>query len=429
MTICLPEWLVPPLSTRQRRCDNLTLLLLLLITLCLPLPVGASTNQQVEEAVKLLEQKEYVLALELLNDLESRLLNPGQISRLFAYAYLGRGYQLLSASDFPAAREAFSEGRRYDGNDVRFWQGEVMATFQQGYYAEAVSLLDQALGIAPQNAELYHLLGQAYYADGRMAEALDALHRSSDLGGGTDVAALLEKVRREWQIEQEMGLEVRGHFQLSFVDGVQGASLAPEILEVLEDAYAELGSDLSYYPDVKVPILLYARRDFSSVTNSPDWAGAVYDGKVRLPLGGLRHMNDQLKAMLYHEYMHVLVHYMANRQVPVWLNEGLAETAGRRIFPLPLTALRDAVASRRLIDWDQLSRPFTALAESEVRLAYEQSYSMVHFMIDRFGWHKMTELLARLGKRQAWVPAVTVVYRDYGLDWPAIIVEWQASLK
>ncbi len=73
-----------------------------------------------------------------------------------------------------------------------------MTLYKQGHYAEAASTLDQALGIAPDNADVYRLLGQSYYADGRMAEAVDALTRSSELGGGADTVKLLEKVRREW---------------------------------------------------------------------------------------------------------------------------------------------------------------------------------------------------------------------------------------
>ena len=226
-----------------------------------------------------------------------------------------------------------------------------------------------------------------------------------------------------------MGREVRGHFQLSFVDGDQNANLATAILETLEDAYTELGADLAYYPDVRVPVLLYSRKDFSSLTRSPDWAGGVYDGKIRLPLGGMHHMTDQLAAILYHEYSHVLVHFLANRNVPVWLNEGLAELAGRRIYPVPLVDLKKASDESQLLPWEGLAAPFSGLPSDRVRLGYEQSYSLVHFMVDRFGWHKMTQLLELLGTRKEWQAAIAEVYRDYGLDWPAILAEWQASLS
>lgn len=394
----------------------------------MPAPGSGPPSQEMQDVVTLIEQQEFSRALDLLEKIQSRVPNPDDIAPLLAFSYLGWGNQLLASGDFPAARAAFQEGRRHDRNDVRFWQGEAMVCYRQGQYAEAASLLDQAIGIAPQNADLYQQLGVAYYADGRMAEALDALIRSSELGGGGETDELLLKVRNEWRLEQKMDREVRGHFQLSFVDRGQTATIATAILETLEEAYVELGSELAYYPDVRVPVLIYSRRDFSVVTNSPDWAGAVYDGKIRLPIGGLPQMNDQLEAVLYHEYAHVLVHFLTNRNVPVWLNEGLAELAGRRKFSPPLTQLQKAVEHNRLIDWDELAKPFTGFPEDKALLAYEQSYSLVRFLVESFGWHKISELLERLGRRQEWQTAVADAYRGNGLDWPAILNEWQARV-
>ena len=290
-------------------------------------------------------------------------------------------------------------------------------------------MLDQALGIDQENPDLYLLLGKAYYAGGRMAEAIDALQRSLEYGSGVEVASLLDKVRREWQIEEQMQQEYRGHFQLSFVDGAQASDLASDILETLEDAYVEVGSDLAYYPDIRVPVLLYSHRDYADVTHSPDWAGAVYDGKIRLPLAGMRGMTKRFSSILYHEYMHVLVHFIAGSNVPVWLNEGLAELSGRRIDSTPLTDLTAASEIGQLLEWRDLEKSFTGLPDYHVPLAYEQSYSLVLFMVDSYGWHNMVELLESLGKQQEWQGAITAVYQEYGLDWPAILKEWQANLN
>jgi tetratricopeptide (TPR) repeat protein len=400
-----------------------------MIAFALPPASVVVAESQAQEAIRLLELNEYAQAIDLLHSLEESLPDPTQVSPLLAVAYLGRGFQLLAIGDYSASREAFQEGRRYNEDDVRLWHGEAIAWFKQGQYANASSLLDQAIGIAPQNRELYALLGKAYYAEGRMLEALDALAVSAELGGGLDVSELLAKVQREWQVEQTMRQEMRDHFQLYFVEGNHAASLAAEILEALEDAYADLGSNLAYFPAVRVPVLLYSAKEFAAVTNSPDWAGAVYDGKIRLPLGGVKRVTGPLEALLYHEYMHVMVHFMANGRAPVWLNEGLAELAGRRRYPLPLTQLQKAAVDNQFIDWDDLAKEFTSLEESKVPLAYEQSYSLVYFLVDRFGWHKITELLESLGKKEDWLSAVNAVYLDYGLDWPAILVEWQAGVK
>jgi tetratricopeptide (TPR) repeat protein len=404
-------------------------MLLLSLALSLPASCLATPDQDMQEAVNLLEQKDFSRAVDLLLEIQTSITNPDAVVSMLAFAYLGLGHQQLAAGDFSAAREAFREGRRYDEDDVRFWQGEAISSYRQGRYAEAASLVDQALGIAPQNADLYHLLGITYYADGRMAEALDALTRANELDGGAEALALLEKVSREWQLEENMGQEVRGHFQISFVDGDQVSGLAGAILEILEDAYVALGSELAFYPDVKVVVLLYTHKDFAAVTNSPDWAGAAYDGKIRLPLGGLSRMNDRLAGVLYHEYAHVLVRFLTNRNAPVWLNEGLAEMAGRRIFSPALQQLQQAKANNQLLGWDGLVKPFSGLPADKVLLAYEQSYSLVQYMVDTFGWYKISELLQRLGKRQEWQAAVADTYAEFGLDWPAILKEWQAGLN
>jgi hypothetical protein len=140
-------------------------------------------------------------------------------------------------------------------------------------------------------------------------------------------------------------------------------------------------------------------------------------------------MTDRLTALLYHEYMHVLVHFLGNHRVPVWLNEGLAEVAERQIYSRPLLHLQSAAEKKQLLGWETLSASFAKLGSGQVELAYEQSYSLVYFMIDRYSWHKMSELLEKIGGGQAWQDAVSAVYLDYGLDWPAILVEWQASLR
>ena len=85
--------------------------------------------------------------------------------------------------------------------------------------------------------------------------------------------------------------------------------------------------------------------------------------------------------------------------------------------------------SDSILGWDTLAKPFSSLPADKVLLAYEQSYSLVSFMVDRYGWHKIPELLENIGKQKPWQDAIADVYQDYGLDWPAILREWQASLS
>lgn len=401
---------------------------LLWLLLCWPPTVSASLDLMLQEAIADLEQQRYVQALDTLTEIAARHPDPEQVSAYLALAWLGRGFQLITAGDFPAAREAFFAGRRYNADDVRFLQGEGLAWYREGRYAEAAAIFDRATGYAPERADLFLMLGRAYYADGRMAEALDALVRAKDRGGGDETAALLAKVRREWQVEQGMAREASGHFILSYEDG-RPAELADRILDVLEAAYVEFGADLNYYPAVKVTVLLYERADFKSVTGSPDWAGAQYDGKIRVPYVPGMHMTPAFEALLYHEYAHVAVHFLANRKAPVWLNEGLAELAGRRRLDRPSEHLQAALREDRLISWDSLAQSFAGLPAGKVPLAYEQSHALVAHLVDRYGWHTLRELMERLAAGEGLQAAVGYAWRDYGMSWPALLAEWRAGVN
>lgn len=417
------------MNSRFEMIPHRIVLSLLLSAFLFAPPLWAGTPQQdIEGALLLMEQKEYAQALVLLHEAESAIANRDELSGLISSAYLGLGYQLLAENAFAEAQENFQEGRRYDDRRLGLWQGEAISLYRQGRYEAAVALLNEAIGLAAENSNLHALLGRSYYAAGHMQESIDSLIRAVELGGGEEVIVLLEKVRREWQVEKEMEREVRGHFQLSFVDGTHAADLAVDILNVLEDAYAELGSELAFYPDVSVPVLIYTKQDFANITRSPDWAGGVYDGKIRIPVGGMHTMTEPLAAILHHEYAHVLLHFMTNRNIPVWLNEGLAELFGRRVFAPPLDDFKAARNKGVTLDWDKLSGSFSALPGEDVRLAYQQSFAMVSFMVERYGWHKMTELLVELGKKKEWQTAIADVYATYGLDWLAIRAEWKASL-
>ena len=90
--------------------------------------------------------------------------------------------------------------------------------------------------------------------------------------------------------------------------------------------------------------------------------------------------------------------------------------------------MRASAGFGQLLDWRILASPFSGLPGDRVALAYEQSYSLASFMVDSYGWHNMIELLESLGKRTAWSVAVAEVYREYGLDWPAIQNEWQVGM-
>ena len=63
---------------------------------------------------------------------------------------------------------------------------------------------------------------------------------------------------------------------------------------------------------------------FRDVTRSPQWAAAAYDGIIRVPMRGAGEKGEDLDRVLAHEFSHALIRSLATRNLPTWLNEGLA---------------------------------------------------------------------------------------------------------
>lgn len=387
----------------------------------------ASVDALVNDGASLVAKGEYAEGLKLLHEAETRLPDRRTVAGLLGHAYIGLGYQYLEKGQAEAALAAFAAAEAYRPDDPQLWQGEAIAALHLGQNAQAEVAVQRAIGLAADQSQLHALLGRIRYAAGDMAGALSALEQARDLGGDEDVLVLLAKVEREWHHERGMQRDYGSVFHLSYADDGR-SDLADAILATLEKAYAELGAELDYYPDIKVPVLLYTRQAFRLVTDSPDWAGALYDGKIRIPLGGLQRITPELKALLYHEYAHAIMRFLGKGRLPVWLNEGYAELAGRRQHDPGLEALRQARAGDRLLPWERLADGFEHLPAEQVRLAYQQSYALVAFLVDHFGWHLFRDLVEALASRATLADAFHEVYGDYGMDWERLQAGWQDGL-
>ncbi len=390
--------------------------LLCILLLFLAGPSFASPEQPLQEGLSLLRAGQIEEAIAALHRAERQLVDNSRANGPLGEAYLQLGMNKLNVGDEAAAREAFARAKHYLPEDPRPWQGSAIAWLHAGQPVAAAGELNEALAIAGDQPDLLLLLGRAHYAAGDLLQAEEAWQKAVELGGGGELSQLLEKVRRELRAESGMNRNLSGRFTLAYAVGVSDR-LAGLVLEELQAAYQELGREFGYYPEADIPVLLYVREDFAAVTRSPAWAGAVYDGKIRVPLGGVESMSPQLKALLYHEYAHVLVRFLGKGRVPVWLNEGVAEVAGRR-FHVPRRAL-----ALPAIRPEALERPFSELPDDQVPTAYQRSYQRVARMIELCGEPPLSELLQRLGKGEKWAEAVAAAYAPCGYDWPRLQVE------
>jgi tetratricopeptide (TPR) repeat protein len=351
-----------------------------------------------------------------------------KIRHSLSSAYFESGQSLMKLKQYDEAAARFELARALNPEVPDYGILKGIALYLGKRYDEAAYELERSRQAVGDNVSILFYLGKVRYDSGDLPAALDVWERELALDPtNQSLRSMVEKGRKEMQVESGMGKGYRSMFVISYDEGTM-SDLADDVLKTLESAYNRVGSDLNYYPSVRVPVILYTRKDYRNVTAGPEWSGGLYDGKVRLPIGGAAEINPMLRGVLTHEYTHVVVRELTKGNCPSWLNEGLAEVEGRTEFNPPLLALETAAKSGKFLPFPSLEGSLLRLGGKDVRLAYEQSFSMVRYLIATYGWYKVKDLLVSLGEGKSIAAAISVVFTDFGLDYIGLVQGWQDSV-
>jgi len=188
-------------------------------------------------------------------------------------------------------------------------------------------------------------------------------------------------------------LAVGNHFTVSF-EGPQQADLAARALESLDRAYWRVGDTLNSFPADPVPVVLYTTEEFRDITRAPGWAAGAYDGTIRIPMRGALGKQEELDRVLAHEFTHALIRSLAPRNVPTWLNEGIAAALERDSVSWATDRVKTAGGPAPLA---ALTRSFGRFSGGQAEVAYATSALAARALLDANGGVAMSNLLRDLG--------------------------------
>lgn len=227
----------------------------------------------------------------------------------------------------------------------------------------------------------------------------------------------------EDEFEASMGRREGGHFLVRF-EGGENAVAGHLIGLLLEEAYLKVGSDLGHYPDERIEALLYSQEAFRDITRSPAWAGAIYDGRIKLPAGGITEKTAALEKVIYHEYTHAVVRELSGGRAPLWLNEGIAQyEEGQRSAP-HARALA-ALSAKGALRLRPLEGSFMGLRQREAQAAYLMSLSAVEYLVREFGLFTVRSILERLAEGEGLDEAISA---SLGISYDELEARWAASV-
>jgi tetratricopeptide (TPR) repeat protein len=273
------------------------------------------------------------------------------------------------------------------------------------------------LALANHFQELDQLDKAARHLDHATARA------SKDPAVQSYLRTVTAKVRGTEKSEARLTSRGSAHFTVKF-DGEADQVTWTAVLEILEEAYREIGQKFGHFPSKTIVVVLHTKSTFQSATGSPVWADGLFDpvlGRIQVPAQDALADRTWLTRVLRHEFVHALLHDqlgLSGNTVPTWLNEGLAmELSGDRWSDLDQIMKQEFT----LIPLPALEGAWGGLSNDAASVAYLEAHSAVHYLIDRFGMSRVQELLAHLKAKQSLSAAMqsqlSLSYEQFQSRW------------
>jgi hypothetical protein len=371
-------------------------------------PQAQALNNQ---AVRLAQAGEFARAVDELEDALRYAPDDPVVLRNLQTVLLNWGIADLIADRLDDAIAHLEEAAQL-GERVEVLQALGVAHTRRGNYAAATAALERVLEIVPSDGTALVALAEAYAHLDRRPEALDLLYRAREAGvHGPDLDQRAQLLSREIDAEWDFVHLQDSHFRVSLADDEESDAVEP-ILDALDDAYHVVGAKFAHYPSSRTPVVLYTQQDFHAITQTPDWAGGAYDGRIKIPVRGLTAGDPQLARVVRHEYAHSVIATVAGPRCPIWLNEGLAVWAEEVTEGERQDWAQERIAGRQLFDLTQLTSSFVSLPADRIDVAYAQSYLAVRLLVDEYGAHRLPDLLAAINRYGNLNDAFIDTYRE-----------------
>lgn len=318
------------------------------------------------------EQKKWNTAERYL--MKARQIYPETVaSQNLAYVLAMEGREAFDANDFYKARENYEKALRYD----------------------------------PHNADIKMGLSEAVY---RTESRTDKVHELFREGAKTQTdSRIRERVgefSRTVALEKQTREEKYGNWIMRYPENLP--KLKPDaIFKLIEEVHYSVGDDFQYWVKHSQIFILVDGQNFQMIHSGPGWAGALNDGRIKVPVTGLYENPNELKGVLAHEYTHTVINDFAHgNPVPFWFHEGMAEYEEYKAKgenardPKNFGLLTQALNQNALIPFSVLSEAGASqnLSGIQAGIAYQQALSFVLFIERNYQFYSLLSLLKEIGK-------------------------------
>jgi tetratricopeptide (TPR) repeat protein len=336
---------------------------------------------------------DYAYIAKLEND--ARMGSAEAVARVAAAHYAAAQF-LIAQGNIDSAIDQYQQALVFAPGSVPLLLNLASLELRQSRFADALDPLQHARDVSPdsgpQAAIIAKLMGWAYYGSNKPDEAIKEWKLSEQLHPDPEVEQALAKAQRDQTEEASYREGDTEHFTLKYYGGAN-PELAREILRALEDDYNDIESQLDYTPSSQISVILYTQQAFEDITRAPGWVGALYDGRLRIPVQGLTSVTPELAHVLKHELTHCFITQKSDGKAPVWLQEGVAQWMEGKRSTDDAGGLVNAAEQGSVPSLKSLEGSWMGLSGDSASMAYAWSLAVIESIIQNGGVSDVSRLI------------------------------------
>jgi len=343
---------------------------------------------------------------------EARSGAPAAIEKA-AIAYHAAAQLELVRGDMERALDDERTALTFEPDNLVMLLNAAYLHLRRSEYKQALDYLEHAQRVAPDNPDVPKLTGWAYYGMNKLRQAVAEWERALALKPDPEVQAALDKARRDQQEEENYRENESSHFTLRY-SGAAEPGLAREVLRALEMHFSAIESELGYTPPEPIGVILYTQQAFADITSAPAWAGALNDGRIRVPVQGLTQLTPELSRVLKHELTHSFIRQKTRANAPTWVQEGLAQWMEGKRSGANAGVLLQVYDAKQAMPLSDLEGSWLHLPTAVAGYAYGWALANVEYIVQVDGMTDMEHILDRLAGGSTTEAALRqVLHSDY----------------
>jgi hypothetical protein len=257
---------------------------------------------------------------------------------------------------------------------------ELIESSQPG---KALALLEPEIR-KRRDPTLLSFAGVAAWRGDDAKQALAYWKESLDLSPNPGLEKLYRQVEKEQSNDQSSQRLYGVRVVLRYDGDVVPVETARAMVGVVDSTFARVSSQLGCAAEEKIVTIVQSRDAYKKATDSAEWSGGQYDGRIRVPVMNGQQMNAGAEQVLAHETTHACLAMLG--EWPSWLHEGMAQKlSGAALSADMKSKIASMARGGQLPKLEELRQGWSQLDTAHATLAYALALAAVDALYENYG--------------------------------------------